>query len=91
MAINSLSFLFLFLPLTVLGLVLLFRWHSPRAVMVYLLLASLIFYALAQPLYLVVLLGSVAFNYWLGTMLADESRPHRRVALWLGWPATCFC
>jgi alginate O-acetyltransferase complex protein AlgI len=75
MPFNSPEFIFLFLPLT-----LLFFWISgffvsrqphlpsdwPKLI---LLAASILFYSSWNPLYLPILLGSILFNYWIGTAL----------------------
>ena len=64
----SYIFLFLFLPLTVLCYYLLNRLH-PLAGKISLLGASLFFYGYFNPVYLLLLLGSLVFNFLLGELL----------------------
>ena len=64
----SYIFLFLFLPLTVLCYYLLNRLH-PLAGKISLLGASLFFYGYFNPVYLLLLLGSLVFNFLLGERL----------------------
>ena len=61
MLFTSIEFLFLFLPITLAGYFLLpFRWNLKN---VWLLAASLLFYAWGEPTFVFVMLGSIAFNY----------------------------
>lgn len=65
MLFNTFPFFLLFLPLAFVGYFLL--GHVSRvAAMGWMLLASLVFYAWWEPVYLLLLLPSVAFNYSLG-------------------------
>lgn len=71
MVFSSAIFLFAFLPFTLL----LDRvMPSVRAKNALLLLASLLFYAFGQPVYLLLLLGSVALNYGCGRLAAGAWR-----------------
>jgi len=63
MLFSSPLFLFVFLPLT-LGAFFLFRRSQ-----VVLLIASLVFYAAGEPVYVLLLLAFIAVNYWLGNLL----------------------
>ena len=70
MLFNSLGFIFLFLPLTLLGYYLLV-WAGLRGwLLVYLTLVSLVFYGIANPRYTALLMLSMAANYGLGRALA---------------------
>lgn len=80
MLFNSYSFLFLFLPVTLLlfhGL----RRRSWMSALTAVSVLSLVFYALWDPRYLALLLPSLVVNYWLGEVL---DRTRQRAWLWLG-------
>jgi alginate O-acetyltransferase complex protein AlgI len=74
MLFNSLAYLFLFLPITVCITMALQARGLRQAAIVWLLAASLLFYALWEVAFLPILLASAAFNYWAGRAL------HRRRA-----------
>jgi D-alanyl-lipoteichoic acid acyltransferase DltB (MBOAT superfamily) len=87
MLFNSYAFLFGFLPLTLAGVWLLGRRAAAGAAVMWLLAASLWFYAYWNPPYLGMLVGSVAFNYAIGWVLCDRdaaSDRRRRQLLLLG-------
>lgn len=69
MLFNSYSFIFLFLPITFAGMFWLGR-HNHRLAALWLCLASLTFYAVWDSRFVLLLLGSIAFNYgagyWIG-------------------------
>ncbi len=77
MLFNSLVFVLGFLPAVVIGFALLARRGTPGQAMLFLVGASLLFYAAWNPPYLFLLVGSVAFNYGLGQRL--RARPSRWV------------
>ena len=84
MLFNSYLFLFGFLPLALAGFQIASRLHR-RAVVVWLSLASLVFYAWWKPELLVILIGSISFNY-LAAALIQRSIPSpvsSRVWLWI--------
>ena len=65
MVFSSITFLFLFLPLT-----LIVYYICPGALKnIWLLLASLVFYAFGEPLYILLLLGSICINYASGVLI----------------------
>ena len=66
MLFTSLEFLFLFLPL-VLGV---YYCLNDRAKNVWLLVASLAFYAWGEPKFVVVMIGSIVFNYIMAIFIA---------------------
>lgn len=70
MQFNSLVFVAVFLPLVLAPLPLVARWTASGPV-VWLALASLVFYSVVGLAYLPLLLGSVVVNYLLGMRLAD--------------------
>jgi alginate O-acetyltransferase complex protein AlgI len=77
MLFSSFTFLFQFLPATILAFAAA-RLHSARAGIMVLVAASLVFYGAWRPVYLLLFLASVAVNFTLG--LAME-KPERRRAV----------
>jgi alginate O-acetyltransferase complex protein AlgI len=75
MLFSSYTFLFQFLPATVLAFAAA-RRHSPRAGILVLAGASLFFYGAWRPVYVLLLLASVAVNFGLGLRMEDPL--HRR-------------
>jgi alginate O-acetyltransferase complex protein AlgI len=73
MLFSSYTFLFQFLPATVLAFAAA-RRHSPRAGILVLAGASLFFYGAWRPVYLLLLLASVAVNFALGLRMEDPLR-----------------
>ena len=63
MYFNSAIFLFVFLPLTLAGWYLLNHFKFYRGALVFLSLASRVFYGYFKPAYLLLILGSIAINY----------------------------
>ena len=79
MQFNSFSFLFLFLPAVSILYYVSARRLGTRAAQGTLVLSSLVFYSLGNPVYIPVLLGSILFNYWLGqTIVASEGTVRKR-------------
>src|SRR5262245_45576493 len=81
MLFNSYPFLFLFLPVALLGYVLVARTVGRGAAFSWLVLASLFFYGWWRWFNLALLLLSLGFNYAAGTWLGrlDKRRPARFV------------
>jgi alginate O-acetyltransferase complex protein AlgI len=73
MLFSSYTFLFQFLPATVLAFAAA-RRHSPRAGIMVLAGASLVFYGAWRPVYLLLLVASVAVNFGLGLRMEDPLR-----------------
>ena len=71
MLFNTFGFIFVFLPTTLAGFFLLSR-RCEFLGAGWLVLASLVFYAAWNPLYLWLLLGSIAFNFLIGRGLAPN-------------------
>ncbi len=69
MLFNSYIFLFAFLPISLVGYQLAAHWHR-RAVVLWLALASLAFYAYWRPAFLILLCASILFNYVAGTLIS---------------------
>ena len=72
MLFNSPHFLFLFLPVSMLGFHVLGR-YGRRAVIAWLSLVSVFFYTLWNPPYVLLLLGSIAINYLWATYIATAA------------------
>jgi D-alanyl-lipoteichoic acid acyltransferase DltB (MBOAT superfamily) len=73
MLFSSYTFLFQFLPATALAFAAA-RRHSPRAGIMVLAGTSLFFYGAWKPVYLLVLVASIGFNFWLGLKMEDPLR-----------------
>jgi D-alanyl-lipoteichoic acid acyltransferase DltB (MBOAT superfamily) len=73
MLFSSYTFLFQFLPATALAFAAA-RLHSPRAGIMVLAAASLVFYGAWRPIYLLLLLASIAVNFSLGLRMEDPLR-----------------
>src|SRR5580693_8324426 len=85
MLFNSLRFLFIFLPITMLGFHLLGR-YGRRPVIAWLALMSVVFYAAWNEVYVLFLLGSIVVNYLVACAIgaAPEGSSHRKQLLTLG-------
>ena len=82
MLFSSLVFLIVFLPIVLFGYYVLFRKWRP-AQNIFLLLASLVFYAWGEPKFVFVMIASILFN-WLMGLLADRHRARKKLAgLWI--------
>ena len=68
MVFSSLTFLFAFLPVTLLG----YRLLPKKLRIGFLLLVSLIFYAWGEPLYVFLMIGSILINWLIGFKVAGE-------------------
>ena len=73
MLFNSYEFIFLFLPLTLLGFHLIGKQGHHRVAIAWLICASLFFYGWWNPAYLLLMLFSVLFNYSVGVSLSNAS------------------
>src|SRR5262249_27685780 len=73
MLFSSFTFLFQFLPATILAFAAA-RLHSPRAGILVLVAASLVFYGALRPVLLLLFLASVATNFLLGLAMEDPLR-----------------
>ena len=82
MLFNSYEFVFLFLPATLLGYHLLGKMRLTRAATIFLVAASLFFYARWRIAYLPLLLGSIITNYTLVSLLIRGHK--KKLWLWLG-------
>ena len=81
MGFNSAEFLFCFLPLTLAGF-LVFGRFGRTAVIAWLGIASLVFYAYWRPAFLLLLMGSIAVNYVCAALIwRNRTRPTLQKAL----------
>lgn len=69
MLFNSYEFILVFLPVSLAGFFTIGKFIGREAAILWLFLASLFFYAWWNPAYLVLLMGSIAFNFVLGRYL----------------------
>ena len=90
MLFSSYTFLFQFLPVVALAFAAA-RRHSPRAGIMVLAGASLFFYAAWKPAYLLVLVGSIGFNFWLGLKMEDPARRRRIGTLGVALNLAALC
>ncbi len=75
MVFSSVIFLFLFFPVV---LTLYFAWPNLRLKNIWLLAASVVFYAWGEPLFVLLMLGSTMLNYGLGRWLDHATAPGQR-------------
>jgi alginate O-acetyltransferase complex protein AlgI len=86
MLFNSLEFIFLFLPITLVLFFFLGKYNYQRLAIASLLTASLVFYSWWNPIYLVLLLISIVFNFFIGYIinLNLDSLIRKKIFLILG-------
>ncbi|MFG0329576.1 MAG: MBOAT family O-acyltransferase [Phycisphaerales bacterium] len=77
MLFNSYEFIFLFLPVVVLGYYAIGRYGTPRLARLWLLAASLVFYGWWNYRYLTLLASSVVINFQVGRTLERQHREGR--------------
>lgn len=82
MLFNSYEFIFLFLPLCVLGYGICTRYCTLEFALGFLVLCSLCFYAYWNPIYIFLILFSIAFNFLVSQLLSQDGRG--RMALIIG-------
>ena len=81
MLFNSLEFIVGFLPITVAGFYLARRFGGTRVALAWLTAASLFFYGWWNPIYLVLLVGSIGFNYKFGLWVSRPGASRMLLAL----------
>jgi len=89
MLFNSYFFILVFLPATLLVFFYLGHRGERRAAIGWLVAASLFFYGWWNPAYLGLIVGSILFNYSVGTVLGDQRRRLRTRKWTLGFGITC--
>ena len=77
MLFNSFEFIVAFLPVTLIGFFLLGGRENPRAAVSWLVFASLFFYGWWNPSYLLLIIGSICFNFFIGQRLL--ARPSKAI------------
>ncbi len=80
MLFNSFEFLLLFLPATLVGFYLIGNQWGKQAAIVWLFIASLVFYASWKPVYLWLLFASLLFNYSISWGIETNQR-YRKILL----------
>ena len=83
MSFNSIIFILLFLPASVLGYYVLSLTPLHRLRLPFLILMSLIFYGRAQMSYIPLLLGSIIANYLIAAMIVRNMAHERAKRFWL--------
>lgn len=88
MVFSSLLFTFAFLPVTVI----LYYSLGKRLKNTVLLTASLFFYAWGEPVYVLLMCGSILFNYCIGALIGKEaaSRQKKKRYLLISLVHLCF-
>ena len=81
MLFNSYTFIFVFLPITLLGFLLLTRWVPRRMVVLWLVACSVVFYGSSQPESLLLLGILLVANYAFGVYLCRHSGKRRAKAI----------
>lgn len=86
MLFNSYEFIFIFLPITLIGFFGLAKFRLKTAALIWLTLASLAFYAYWSIAYLPLMLISVVGNYYFGHAInrAESGNRQAKLLLWLG-------
>jgi len=78
MLFNSYLFVLIFLPITVLGFYVAAHYLGYRGSRLWLIAASLLFYAWWNPVYIGLLLGSIIINFCLGYLLRSKSKHSKK-------------
>ena len=86
MLFNSYTFIFIFLPITLIGFFTLARYYSAKVATGWLTIASLIFYGYWNPTYLTLLAISILFNHQIGDRITKIETGSRgaKILLWIG-------
>jgi alginate O-acetyltransferase complex protein AlgI len=84
MLFNSAEFLFLFLPIVFLVFVYLARTGNTEAQIIWLVIASIVFYGSWNPIFLISLFLSMVMNYSIGRVLSRQDKWKRRSILVFG-------
>jgi len=84
MLFNSYIFIFVFLPITLIVYFWLGRFNHHNTALGWLIVASLIFYGWWNPAYLALILGSVLFNFALGTWMSKNVKLRSKYVIAFG-------
>lgn len=82
MLFNSYEFIFLFLPITLIVYFTLNRFDKNRLAKGWLVLASLYFYSYFHKSYLILIVTSILFNYFIGDRLNSQNKKGRGSYIW---------
>ncbi len=82
MLFTAFPFLAIFLPVSVIGFFLIARCNL-RAALCFLLLCSVVFYGWDSPRHLGLLIGSIAFNFWMGGKIGVNYAEREKAYRWL--------
>ncbi|MGL6130991.1 MAG: hypothetical protein ACRCZ9_05195, partial [Fusobacteriaceae bacterium] len=74
MLFNSLQFIFLFLPLTLIGYFLLNNYGKEKSAKAFLVLASLYFYSYFNIKYTYLIVLSILVNYFVGKKISEHGK-----------------
>ncbi|MDD2759560.1 MAG: MBOAT family protein [Methylomonas sp.] len=77
MLFNTFEFIFIYLPITLLGFFMLAKKSSNYAA-TWLAIASLVFYGSWDYRYIPLLLGSITFNYWMAIFISKIKKPSKK-------------
>lgn len=84
MLFNSYLFIFIFLPITLAGFIIIRRFNYPKLINLWLIAASLVFYSWWTPKYIVLLVFSIVFNYAMGLIInktCEQPHLHKKVLI----------
>lgn len=84
MLFNSFEFIFLFLPLTLFGYFALNGGKYYTAAKIWLIAASFFFYAWVNPIYLLILIGSIFFNYYFSQLIQRSEGSRKKTLMVAG-------
>ena len=84
MLFNSYIFIFVFLPIVLIGFFAIGRLGHHRVAIAWLVGASLFFYGWWNPAYLELILGSILFNYAIGAVLGSNENLSKKLLLIMG-------
>ena len=88
MLFSSYIFLFAFLPVALAGFCLLSHWLGPKPAKLWLTFTSLVFYGWWNPIYVLLIVASMLFNFWMGRRMGLAVRSGGSGGLWLFWGVT---
>jgi alginate O-acetyltransferase complex protein AlgI len=85
MLFNSFEFIFVFLPIVLLGYFLIDKYSNHKYSKIWLFAASLFFYGWWEPKYLIIMVGSILVNYFIAIKIASlAEKPTRKRLLVIG-------
>ena len=86
MLFTSALFAFIYLPIVFVGFFALGR-YSPKSAATWLFIASIIFYGYWMPKFTILLIGSICFNFWVGSrisrLISTKNSGRSKARCWL--------